>query len=104
MHLGQMTALVYKYVVRDLMRIILDLLRDVAFVHSTILSLRFFGRSQPPILRTSDSTFRLPALDRARYRFHPPLLVGFGKHAERYLHHILGGIRPKSILAARHTV
>jgi hypothetical protein len=102
MHLGLMTTLIYKYVVRDLMRIILNLLRDVAFVHAAILSLRFFGRSQPPILRASDSTFRLPALNRARYRFHPPLLIGFGKHAERYLHHVLCGIRPKSILAARN--
>ena len=102
MHLGLMTSLVYKYVVRDLMRIILDLLRDVAFVHAAILSLRFFGRSQPPILRASDSTFRLPSFDCARYRFRPPLLVGFGKHAERHFHHILGGISPKSILAARN--
>jgi len=102
MHLGLMTSLVYKYVVRDLMSIILDLLRDVAFVHAAILSLRFFGRSQSPILRASNSTFRLPSLDCARYRLHPPLLVGFGKHAERYLHHVLCAIRPKSILAARN--
>ena len=75
-------------------------------MHASILSLRFFSRSKSSIiLRASKSTFRLPAFNRARYRFHPLLLFGFGKHAERYLNHVLGGVGPKAstiLAAARH--
>ena len=57
MSLGRITPLVYEDVVRDLMGIIMNLLRDVAFVHASILSLRFFSRGQSSILRAPNSSF-----------------------------------------------
>ena len=70
----------------------------------TTLALNLLCRRQTSVLRATDTSFRLDALNCARNRLDPSFLFRFLNYVERYLDHVLARVRSKALLAASHII